>query len=287
MPGTEWVGAARVMRRGWDAASTLETMGARHNSGSQRRYFWAVCGLILALLSTACGQDLTTQPQDVAAPEAVAGSSTEVSAPVARPDIEVVDDSIVRIVGFGCGAPALGSGFAVDTNLVVTSGHIVTGRDPESLSIRRPDGTEHHAVLVGFDLDLDLAVLRVDDVEFTPVNLVTEVPVVDGVAIGMRSSAGEDFVNEVEFVVDAPVNVNWDGVFRDTESRFRGLRIDAEVRPGDSGSGLFVNDRDVIGLIHSRNRNGAPRAYAVGGVEIAGFVDSVDPEQEVVAERCA
>ena len=115
-----------------------------------------------ALVLAACGGDLSDETPT--AQPAARSSSTEVSAPVARPNIEVVDDSIVRIVGFGCGAPALGSGFAVDTNLVVTSGHIVTGRDPESLAIRRPDGTEHLAVLVGFDLDLDLAVLRIDDV---------------------------------------------------------------------------------------------------------------------------
>ena len=112
-------------------------------------------------------------------------------------------------------------------------------------------------------------------------------PVVDGVAVGIRSEAGEPFINEVEFTVDAPVNVNWDGVFRETESRFRGVRIDAVVRPGDSGSGLFVNDHDVIGLVHSRNRSGIPRAYAVGSVEIADFVDSIDPDVEITADRCA
>ncbi len=240
------------------------------------------------LLFAACGADLTaaTAPSQVSQSQDLR-TTTEVSEPVDRPDVEVVDESIVRIIGFGCGAPALGSGFAIGPNLLVTSGHVVTGRDPESLAVLRSGGDEYRATLVGFDLDLDLAVLRVDDVEFTPVNLVTEVPVVDGVAIGIRSEDGEPFINEVEFAVDAPVNVNWDGVFRDTESRFRGVRIEAEVRPGDSGSGLFVNSSDVIGLIHSRNRNGIPRAYAVGSIEIADFVDTIDPNVEVVADRCA
>jgi len=240
-----------------------------------------LAGVALAL--AACGADRATDPSVSSGVR----TSIGVSEPVSRPDVEVVDDSIVRIVGFGCGAPALGSGFAVGPNLLVTSGHVVTGRDPESLSVVRSTGEEYDATLVGFDLDLDLAVLRVDDVEFSPVNLVTEVPVVDGVAIGIRSDAGEPFINEVEFVVDAPVNVNWDGVFRETESRFRGVRIDAEIRPGDSGSGLFVNNSDVIGLVHSRNRNGIPRGYAVGSIEIADFVDSIDPTLEVVADRCA
>ncbi len=236
----------------------------------------------MALIAVACGDDRIDA-------EVISAStqSSDPSEPVERPDVEVVDASIVRIVGFGCGAPALGSGFAIESNLVVTSGHIVTGRDPESLAVMRSNGDEYSATLVGFDQDLDLAVLRVDDTTFTPVNLVTTVPRVDGVAVGIRSFKEEPFINEITFSVDAPVNVNWDGVFRDTESRYRGLRINAEVKRGDSGSGLFVNDRDVIGLIHSTNRAGLPRAYAVGSIEIADFMETIDPAVEVVAERCA
>lgn len=262
----------------------------------RRAPLW-VTVLSACLILAACGDDRAINPPGATAPDPLAldvdivqsrvRTSNEVSQPVARPDIEVVDESIVRIIGFGCGVPALGSGFAVSENLVVTSGHIVTGRDPESLAVLRSNGDEFAATLVGFDLDLDLAVLRIDDVAFDPVNLITAVPVVDGVVVGVRSDAGEPFINEVEFTVDAPVNVNWDGVFRETESRFRGVRIDAQIQPGDSGSGLFVNNRDVIGLVHSRNRSGIPRAYAVGSVEIAGFVDSIDPAVEVVADRCA
>ena len=214
-------------------------------------------------------------------------SSADPSEVVVRPSIDEVTDSIVRIVAFGCGAPAFGSGFAVEPDLVVTSGHLVTGRDPDTLAVLLTDGTEIQATLVGFDLDVDLALLRLDDTVLEPVNLVTDVPIVDGVAIGIRSEAGEPIVNEVEFVVDAPVTVNWDGVFRDTESVFRGLRIHAEIRRGDSGSGLFINDRDVIGLIQSKNRNGIPRGYAVGGRVIVDFLDANDSAIEVVAERCA
>lgn len=238
--------------------------------------------VVLGIILGACSS--TADPAVSVAPYR---SSADPSEPVGRPSIDEVTDSIVRIVAFGCGAPAFGSGFAVEPDLVVTSGHLVTGRDRETLAVLLLDGTEIRATLVGFDLDVDLAVLRLDDAVLEPVNLVTDVPMVDGVAVGIRSEAGEPIINEVEFVVDAPVTVNWDGVFRDTESVFHGLRIDAEIRKGDSGSGLFINDRDVIGLIHSKNRNGIPRGYAVGGREILDFLAATDTATEVVAERCA
>jgi S1-C subfamily serine protease len=244
-----------------------------------RRNRMASMVVTCVVMLVACGDDL-----GVAAPRG--GSSAEPTAPVTRPSIDVVEDSIVRIVGFGCGAPTLGTGFAVEPQLIVTNGHIITGRDPETLTVQKVDGTEYSATIVGFDQDLDLALLRIDDAEFRPITLITEVPLVDGVAVGIRPVNGENAVNEVEFVVDAPVQVNWDGVFRDTESSYRGLRIEAEIRKGDSGSPLFINDSDVIGLIQSKLRRGEPRGYAVGAFEIARFVASIDPAVEVVAERC-
>jgi S1-C subfamily serine protease len=213
--------------------------------------------------------------------------STAPTIEVERASAETVDASIVRIVGFGCGAPTLGTGFAVDTDLIVTNGHIVTGRDPETLNVQRLDGTEYAATLVGFDEHLDLALLRVDDANFRPINLITKVPYVEGVAIGIRTIEEENVINEVEFTVDAPVIVNWDGVFRDTESTYRGLRINAEIRKGDSGSPLFINNNDVIGLIQSKVRRNEPRGYAVGAKEIAEFIDATDLSAEVVASRCA
>lgn len=250
--------------------------------------FAALSGLLLAACSGSGVADQNVEAS-FATPELVGGVSIseDATGPVNPPALDVVSDSIVRIVGFGCGSPAFGSGFAVRPDLVVTSGHLVTGRDPESLGVMLPDGTEFSAMLIGFDQHLDLAALQLDDNILRPVNLVTTVPLVSGVAVGIRSADGEPAVNEVPFDVDARVKVNWDGVFRDTESSYNGLRIDAEIRPGDSGSGLFVNDIDVIGLIHSKNRNGVPRGYAVGSADIASFVSTVDPDVQVVAERCA
>lgn len=248
--------------------------------------------VLSALLLTGCSGSGTADPNadlSFAIPELVGGVSIseDATGPVKRPAIDVVSGSIVRIVGFGCGSPAFGSGFAVRPDLVVTSGHLVTGRDPESLAVMLPDGTEFAASLIGFDQDRDLAALQLEENILRPVNLVTTVPLVSGVAVGIRSADGAPSVNEVPFDVDARVKVNWDGVFRDTEASYNGLRIDAEIRPGDSGSGLFINDIDVIGLIHSKNRNGVPRGYAVGSADISLFISTVDPAVEVVSERCA
>lgn len=228
--------------------------------------------LLGALLLGACGSD---------------GDPTSGELEVSRPTLEGVNDSIVRIVGLGCGAPALGAGFAVEADLVVTNAHLIAGRDPTTFAVVRPDGDEYAVTMVGFDPDLDLAALRLAEPVLDPVNLVTDVPLVSGIAMGVRFRENVNVVNQVEFVVDAPVTVNWDGVYRDTESKFRGIRLDAEVRRGDSGSGLFVSDNNVIGLVQSKNRAGLPRAYAVSGDQIAEFLDTTDLNTEVIVDRCA
>ena len=235
---------------------------------------------MLAVVSAACAGASENAGQGGS------GSTTNPSGAIDRPSLDEVDASIVRVVAFGCGAPALGTGFAVESDLIVTNAHIVAGRDTESMAVQRSDGTEFAATLVGFDEDLDLALLSVASAEFAPLNLVTEVPIVDGVAIGIRTRDSENVFNEVEFSVDAPVIVNWDGVFRDTESSYRGIRVNAEIEKGDSGSPLLINDRDVIGLVQSRTR-GLPRGYAVRSAEILDFMNSTDSSMEVVSDRCA
>lgn len=262
---------------------------------TRARLLFLFCSAVLFL--SACSQSA-----DVAAPsEPIPGNTepapaddalritAEPSGPVERPEPEAVTGSIVRIIGNGCGLPAIGTGFAVDGQLIVTNAHLVAGRDVETLAVQNVGGDEFAAALIGFDPDLDLALLRVEDGNFAPLNLVTEVPIVEGVAIGVRTEDQANIINEIEFTVDAPVIVNWDGVFKDTESRFRGLRMLADIRRGDSGSPLLINDQDVIGLVQSTTRN-QPQGYAVGAADISEFVASVGPvgeATEVVADRCS
>lgn len=237
--------------------------------------------LAALLMLVACST--TEAPVDVAAttPEKTVEEKTVAT------DADLVANSIVRIVGFGCGAPALGSGFAVAEHVLVTSGHLVTGRDPETLAVVRPDGSEFPAVLIAFDPDLDLAFLRVDDVAFEPVELLEEVPDVSGIAIGLRTELDEQYVNEVAFEIDGAVTVNWDGVFRDTESTFQGVRLHADIQRGDSGTALFTSGHQVVGLIHSTSRNGVDRGYAVSSAQISDYYSTIDINAEVIADRCA
>jgi S1-C subfamily serine protease len=79
--------------------------------------------------------------------------------------------SVVKIEGQGCGGVVDGSGFVVDSELVVTNAHVVAGIDRPYVS----DGNgNHRSVPIWFDPDLDLAVLRVQNLAGNPLPFDTD-----------------------------------------------------------------------------------------------------------------
>jgi uncharacterized membrane protein required for colicin V production len=75
------------------------------------------------------------------------------------PDVVRASRSVVRVTGIACGLGVEGSGWVIRPGLVVTNAHVVAG-------ISRPrvdtdEGKAFTASVVAFDVDQDLAVLRV------------------------------------------------------------------------------------------------------------------------------
>ena len=78
------------------------------------------------------------------------------------PDVVLAAESVVRVTGLACGLGIEGSGWIVRPGLVVTNAHVVAGiRTPR---VDRRAGQGLSAVVVAFDADNDLALLRVKGV---------------------------------------------------------------------------------------------------------------------------
>jgi S1-C subfamily serine protease len=94
---------------------------------------------------------------------AVGGSAAQVFPPP-------VPSSTVRITSFGCGGIVSGSGFVVAPELVMTNAHVVAG-------VKRPiikaAGRSYEGVPVFFDQNLDVAILRVRQINLPPVSFDT------------------------------------------------------------------------------------------------------------------
>ncbi|HSX47779.1 MAG TPA: CvpA family protein, partial [Patescibacteria group bacterium] len=78
--------------------------------------------------------------------------------------------SVVRIQGLGCGGLVSGSGFVVANNLVATNAHVIAGiTNP----IVEDSHGRHSAIVIWFDSNLDLAVLKTHNLAGSPLPIDT------------------------------------------------------------------------------------------------------------------
>jgi S1-C subfamily serine protease len=85
------------------------------------------------------------------------------------PDVVAAAASVVRITGFACGLGVEGSGWIVRRGLVVTNAHVVAGI--ERPRVDRRNGRGVSSTVVAFDVENDVAVLRVKGLRGRPLPL--------------------------------------------------------------------------------------------------------------------
>ncbi len=137
---------------------------------------------------------------------------------------------------------AMGSGFIIEAGgYIVTNNHVID--DATGISIALPDGREFDAVIVGTDVDTDIALLKIDGVDDLPTvafgddrllrvgDWVVAVGNPFGlggtVTAGIVSSIGRDIGN---------------GAYTDY------IQIDAPINRGNSGGPLFDLSGRVVGM---------------------------------------
>lgn len=85
------------------------------------------------------------------------------------PDVVRAANSVVRVTGIACGLGVEGSGWVARRELVVTNAHVVAGiRSPR---VDTPAGRAFAAAVVAFDVENDVAVLRVRGLGAAPLPL--------------------------------------------------------------------------------------------------------------------
>ncbi len=167
--------------------------------------------------------------------------------------------SVVKIEGEGCNNIVEGSGFVAGNRTVVTNAHVVAG-------VNRPfvldqDGTREATVVV-FDPELDLAVLRVDNLKGSPLPLNgntapegTPVAVL-GYPSGAGFTAGPGTVLET-FQAQGRNIYNQGQTLREVYS------VKTNIAHGNSGGPLINKDGEVIGVIFAKSVNYADVGYAL------------------------
>ena len=155
---------------------------------------------------------------------------------------EMVLASVVS-VGSGDGT---GSGFVIsDDGYIVTNHHVV--RDADTIELAFSDGIREEAEIVGSSASYDLAVLRVDRDDLTPVVLGNSANVAVGdpvLAIGSPLGLEGTVTSGIVSALDRPVTAGGQG----EQAFINALQTDAAINPGNSGGPLVDVEGRVIGV---------------------------------------
>jgi hypothetical protein len=193
------------------------------------------------------------------------------------PEVSTAAASAVRVLGTACGLGVAGSGWAIDSELVITNAHVVAGQDDTTVSLE--GGPELDAEAVHYDPDNDLAVLAVPGLGAEPLALAARAPKgADAAVIGYPENGPLSLT---------PARLGRTGEVTSEDAYGRGpvrrsmTPFRAEVRSGNSGGPVVDAAGDVVATVFAASHSdGAETGLGVPdrivSEAMAGELRSVD-----------
>jgi len=197
--------------------------------------------LVVVLVSSGLGAcvEAPTEPlDDPGASSVVTFEAPDLAAESLRRRAQEVT---VRIRSLGCDQLGLGSGFVLPGGVVVTNRHVLI--QPRTVTVNSWDGRSLAADVSGVAIDSDLAILRLESSEGLEVAELRSEPI----------EAGET-IHAIGYPDGGPVTVSSGTVLGVVDGSLLGepadvIRIDATIRPGNSGGPLLDDEGRVVGVV--------------------------------------
>lgn len=180
-----------------------------------------------------------------------------------------------------------GSGFVVTQDgLIVTNQHVVADATAR-YSVVLSDGMIYQVSVLARDVDLDIAILKIDEPLNSPLKVVTFGDS-DSLELGQTviaiGNALAEFQNSVSVGVISGLSrsiVATDG-FGQTERLDQVIQTDAAINPGNSGGPLLNLNGEVIGVSVATSRGADNIAFAIPAAVVKQVVDSIQEYGEIV-----
>ena len=165
---------------------------------------------------------------------------------------------------------SLGSGFVVDRNgYILTNNHVVERANRIRVKFNG-DSTEYEAKVIGADWRTDLAVIKIDKANLTPVKIGNS----DAIQVGDWAIAIGSPFGFQETVTAGIISAKSRDIPGDSTSFQHFLQTDAAINPGNSGGPLLNFNGEVIGI----NTQIASRT---GGYQGIGFAMPINTAVKV------
>jgi S1-C subfamily serine protease len=200
------------------------------------------------------------------------------AAPVAAPDRGIASDpevlragdSVVRVLSTACGLGIEGSGWAVESGVIVTNAHVIAGADDTTVTTQ--DGAELDATPIYYEPRRDLALLRVGAALPT-------------LPISSRRDVGEDaavlgypengpYVLEPARIGETRETISEDSYGNGPIERTI-TALSGPVRSGNSGGPLVDGGGHVVGTVFAATTTGPRGGFAIPAEEVRGALERV------------
>lgn len=190
--------------------------------------------------------------------------------------------SVVRVEALPCGRTGVGSGTVVGEGLVLTNAHMLAG-STDDVMVRTGDDRAFAGLVVGFDRERDLALIRVDGLHAPSIDF--EDPR-EGLPAKIIARPGGVALEVLDTRVVRLINATGDDIYGEGDVSRRAIELAADVVPGVSGGGVFSEDGNLVGVVFAESRRHEDTSYAVDVSEVRSFLEETDSNTAADTLRC-
>ena len=245
------------------------------------------CGYGGAMLANHASYGSTTITQSSRTASAV--TVKKVDGQTAMSPAEVYASTVNSVVSINCSSTSTnifgqstesassGSGFIITSDgYIVTNHHVISGASKISVTLH--NGDTYDATVIGSDSDYDVAVLKVDAKDLTPVTLgdSTNVNVGDTV-LAVGNPLGELTFSLTSGMVSA---LNREVTFSNG-LRMSLIQTDAAINSGNSGGALFNMYGEVVGITNAKYGSSSSSS-GTASIDNIGFAIPIDDVRSIV-----
>ena len=208
-------------------------------------------------------------------------TAAEVYAANVNSTVGITTSITTNYFGFQTTSAASGSGFIVTNDgYILTNYHVI--EDSSSITVSLYDGNSYNAALIGYDESNDIAVLKIEAENLTPVVLGDS----DQLNVGDSVVAIGNPLGELTFSLTAgTVSAKDRQVTLSSSVTMNLIQTDCAINSGNSGGALFNLYGEVVGITNAKYSSSSTSEASIDNIGFAIPINSVMDIVESIIEK--